>query len=402
MSAALAPLCRISLRPAPVNAALLPADELAYNNRMASHPDVVIIGGGIIGLTTAYFLAREGVRSQVVDRGDLGQEASWAGAGILPPGNPAAARTPFEQLRARSIALMPALSAELRERTGVDNGYLECGGLEILDEGEDAAITEWRCEGIRLALVEGAELRRLEPALAAEFAKACYLPELAQVRNPRHLKALIAGCQFAGVTLQPDCAVLGFERQGPCVTAAQTARGPLHAGHFVIAAGSWTEPLLVPLGWRPGVRPVRGQIALLSPAKPLLRRVLMWGARYLVPRSEGLVLAGSTEEDAGFDKRTTAGAICELLALAHTLVPGLATASVERCWAGLRPGTPDGLPFLGPVPGMDNLLVAAGHFRSGIQLAPGTALLLKEHLLGQPLTVPLEPFRLDRPSAFRP
>jgi glycine oxidase len=118
-----------------------------------------------------------------------------------------------------------------------------------------------------------------------------------------------------------------------------------------------------------------------------------------VPRPDGRVLAGSTEEDVGFDKRTTAGAVSDLIRFACGLVPGLATAQVERCWAGLRPGSADGLPFLGPVPGVENLLVAAGHFRAGVQLAPITGLVLKEWILGQPLTVSLTSFRLDRPTA---
>jgi glycine oxidase len=129
--------------------------------------------------------------------------------------------------------------------------------------------------------------------------------------------------------------------------------------------------------------------------------VLLWGSRYLVPRPDGRVLVGSTEEDVGFEKRTTAAAIAELLLLASHLVPGLASAHVERCWAGLRPGSPDGLPFLGAVPGFDNLFVAAGHFRAGIQLSPATALVMKELLLGQAPTLPMEPFRLDRSGATR-
>jgi glycine oxidase len=128
----------------------------------------------------------------------------------------------------------------------------------------------------------------------------------------------------------------------------------------------------------------------------------MSGAEYLVPRADGRILVGSTEEEAGFEKRTTAEAIQHLLALATTLVPGLAGAQVERCWAGLRPGSPDGRPFLGPVPGLSNLFVAAGHFRAGIQLSPATALVMKEVLLGNPASIPLEPFRLERlPSSSR-
>src|SRR5438093_3429877 len=169
--------------------------------------DLAIIGGGVICLTTAYFLAREGVRVIVVDKGDFGQEASWAGAGILPPGNPASARTPFDQLRAHSVSLFPALSAELRERTGIDNGYVRCGGLEFAGAAEHAE-QEWCGEGVVCDTVREPELHRLEPALSSALTTACHLPDLAQVRNPRHLKALIAGCHQLGVRLRPGCPVI--------------------------------------------------------------------------------------------------------------------------------------------------------------------------------------------------
>jgi glycine oxidase len=366
---------------------------------MSERPDVLILGGGIIGLTTAYFLAREGVQVEVVDKGDFGQEASWAGAGILAPGNPDRARTPADRLRAHSAALFPELSAELRERTGIDNGHLRCGGLEFAGAGDESAAEEWDREGIAFELLGENDVSRLEPGVASRLGKAYHLPDMAQVRSPRHVKALLAGCRSVGVRLTPGCPVHGFERRGERVTAARTDRGPLPAGRFLVATGAWTESLLDQLGWRPGIRPVRGQIALLNTGTPLFRRVLLRGTRYLVPRPDGRVLVGSTEEDVGFEKHTTARAIGDLLGLACTLVPALAEAPVERCWAGLRPGSPDGLPFLGPVPGIDNLFVAAGHFRSGIQLSPGTALVMKETLLEQPTTIPLEPFRLDRTPA---
>ncbi|HZT82147.1 MAG TPA: glycine oxidase ThiO [Gemmataceae bacterium] len=366
---------------------------------MARDPEVLVIGGGVIGLTVAYFLAREGVAVEVVDRGDFGQEASWAGAGILPPRDPAHAADPYDLLRAHGSALFPALSAELRERTGLDNGYRRCGGLEFAVDGGLTA-TEWRGEGIACEELDEQGLHRLEPALAPGLARAIHLPDLAQVRNPRHLKALLAGCASCGVKLRPGCPVHAFERQGERITGLQTGVGRLAAGRFVVAAGAWSDALLEQVGFRPGIHPVRGQIALLNTAAPLVQRVLCQGKRYLVPRPDGRVLVGSTEEDAGFDKRTTAGAIADLLRFACSLVPRLASAPVERCWAGLRPGSPDEMPFLGPVPGCDNLFVAAGHYRAGIQLSPVTGLVMKELLLGQPLTVPLGPFRLDR-AAFR-
>jgi glycine oxidase len=365
---------------------------------MTQRPDILILGGGVIGLTTALFLARDGARVEVLDKGDFGQESSWAGAGILPPGDPGHAHTPFDQLRAHSVALFPTLSAELREQTGVDNGYLRCGGLEFLGECSEAAAHEWRSEGVEAEELDSAALGRLEPALAPDLGTALHLPGMAQVRNPRHLQALLAGCAAQGVALRPGCPAFGFAVQGAQVRAVHTAAGLREAGRYLLTAGAWSEPLLEQVGWRPGIHPVRGQIVLLSSA-PLVRRILLWGSRYLVPRPDGRVLVGSTEEQVGFDKRTTAEAVGELLRLACALVPALAEAHLERCWAGLRPGSPDGLPFLGPVPGLDNLFVAAGHFRAGIQLSPGTGQVMKELLLGQPPAVSLAPFRLDRAGA---
>jgi glycine oxidase len=362
---------------------------------MSSRPDVMILGGGVIGLTCAYFLAREGVSVEVVDKGDFGQEASWAGAGILVPGSKHHARTPGELLHAHGVAVFPALSAELREKTGIDNGYLRCGGLEIVRPGEPVT-REWRGEGVDFEVLDERALRRLEPMLAAKGIGTVYhLPDMAQIRNPRHLKALLAACAAVGVKLLPNCPIHGFDRAGDSVTAVRTNRESRVAGKYLMATGAWSDGLLDPLGIRLGIHPVRGQIAMLNTRTPRIRRVVMLGKRYMVQRPDGRLLVGSTEEDVGFDKNTTAGAIADLLQFACSLVP-LSDAALERCWAGLRPASPDGLPYLGPVPGLTNLYVAAGHFRSGIQMSPATGLLVKELLLGQPTTLPVEPFRLDR------
>jgi glycine oxidase len=363
---------------------------------MEASGDVLIVGGGVIGLTTAWFLARAGARVTLVDKGDLAQESSWAGAGILPADSLAHARTPLEQLRAHSVALFPALSAELRELTGIDNGYCRCGGLEFLRPLGEAAAEEWHAEGMKLERLEPPALAQLEPALAPGLGAALLLPDMGQLRNPRHLQALQVACAQRGVRFRPGCPVLDFARTGQRIVAVETPAGRLAADRFLLTAGAWSDPLLDKLGWRPGIQPVRGQMVLLRCEAPPVRRVLLWGSRYLVPRLDGRVLVGSTEEHAGFDKRTTAQAVADLIGLAVQLVPALGEAPVERCWAGLRPGSPDGLPYLGPVPGWDNVFVAAGHFRAGIQLSPATALVMKECLLNEPLTVPLEAFRLDR------
>jgi glycine oxidase len=365
---------------------------------MATHPDVLILGGGVIGLSCAYFLARAGVRVEVVDKGDFGQEASWAGAGVLPPTSVAHSQTPHELLRAHGIAMFPALSDELRQRTGSDNGYRVCGGLEFVPAEGDAT-KEWHGDGTRYERLDGKGLHDLEPALSPHVKQAHFLPDMAQLRNPRHVKALLAGCESYDVQLRAGCPTHGFERQGERITAVRTGLGPITADRFLIAAGAWSDGLLEQVGFRPGIHPVRGQIALLNTGAPRIHRILCQGKRYMVPRPDGRILVGSTEENTGFDKRTTAGAIADLLSFASSLVPSLAGAHLERCWAGLRPGTADDLPVLGPVPGVANLFVAAGHFRSGIMLSPSTALVMKELLLGEPLTVSLEPFRVDRFAA---
>jgi glycine oxidase len=371
---------------------------------MAQHADVLIVGGGVIGLTTAWYLAGEGVAVTLAERGEIGRQASWAGAGILPPADLGQARSPIDRLRAHSVRLYPGLSAQLREQTGIDNGYVACGGLELLDPDVPAALLpseEWHGEGVPCERLDRAGLHRREPALAPDLDRGVWIPGVAQVRNPRHLKALQAGCAARGVRLLPGWPVERLVSDGSRIAAFEGPAGRLAAGQVLLAAGAWTAQLLRQAGRSPDIRPIRGQMVLFATGRPGVRPVLMQGKRYLVPRTDGRVLAGSTEEDVGFDARATGGGIAGLIAFATRLVPALAEATLETCWAGLRPGSPDEVPYLGRVPGWDNLHVASGHFRAGLQLSPATGLVMAQHLLGVPTLLPLEPFALDRPGAER-
>jgi glycine oxidase len=353
---------------------------------MTNHPDVTIIGGGIIGLTCAYFLAKEGLCVELFDRGELGQEASWAGAGIIPPGNPAGAATPLDRLRAIGSVRFPNLTSELRELTHLDNGYRRCGGIEFFDQNPDPILELWQQEGIRFEPLNREQLRRLEPAVEGVPGQPYLLPDCAQVRNPWHLRALIAACEQVGVILH---------RNTP-LTAAEV----VNARRCLIAAGAWSDAVLGATVSRLQVYPVRGQIVLLKPRVPLISRVLMVGKRYLVPRADGQVLIGSTEEpEAGFEKANTAQAVSDLISFACGLVPALATAELVKCWSGLRPGTADGLPYIGRVPDQENLFIATGHFRAGVQLSLGTAQAITELLMGRPTCVPLAAFAVGRPPA---
>jgi glycine oxidase len=363
--------------------------------------DVLIIGGGVIGLSIAYELAGQGTAVTVLEQSQFGREASWAGAGILPPGNPEGAVTPEARLRGHSHVLWPRWSADLRETTGIDNGYRVSGGLEVVPHGGDISqldddLAFWRSEGLPVEKLSSEELRRREPALHPEIRAAYRLPGMAQVRNPRHLKALLAGCAARNVRLIAGQPVVGFERRGQRIAAVRTPAGAHAAGTFCVAGGAWSRQLLAAAGCEIAVEPVRGQIVLLS-AQPLpFRHILNCGPRYLVPRPDGRILIGSTEEHAGFEKQNTAAAVSELIDFAVHVVPALAGARFEQAWSGLRPGSPDGLPYLGRVPGTENLYVAAGHFRSGLQMSPGTGLVMRQLILGQEPAFSLEGFGCER------
>jgi glycine oxidase len=371
--------------------------DVCYKESMNSRGDVIILGGGVIGLTTAYFLAKEGASVLVCDQGRVGMESSWAGAGILPPSDPDQAQFPLDRLRALSGQLFPALSQELRDRTGIDNGFVRCGGLEFSCNDEDTQSDEWHGLGVRTDVLSEEDAVDLEPAIAPDLGQATHVPGMAQLRNPRHLQALRAAClDTKNVVFQEETAALGFVVEKNRIKGVRTSNEGITGDAFLLATGAWTDRLLEPLGCRLNIQPVRGQIALVNPGTVLFRHILIWGSRYLVPRLDGRVLIGSTEEHAGFVKNTTAEGIRGLLDLGIRLVPKLAGAALEKTWAGLRPGSPDGLPFLGVVPDMENLYVAAGHFRAGIQLSPGTGLLLTQMILGKPLSMPMDAFRLDR------
>lgn len=369
-----------------------------------SAPDVVVIGGGVIGLSIAYVLSREGVRSTVLDRGGLGQGASWAGAGMIPPHCERITTSPTTELRSWSALLYPEWSASLLAETGIDNGYRRNGGVDVaLTEAEEtdlkAAAGRWRSERIVFERLAPADFTRVEPALAPTARAVYFLPDRAQIRNPRHLKALAAALEARGVDLRPGRAVLGFETAGESVVAVRTEGGAIPCGRVVMAAGAWTAGLLDGLGVHAPTPPLKGQIVLLRDDRRPLRRVVEHGKNYLVPRDDGRILIGATEEDAGFDTRTTDEARRDLLAAAHRLCPILAEAEVERAWAGLRPGSIDSRPYLGPAPKLGNVIVATGHKRAGLQLAPATAELIADLVLDRTPRIDLASYRLDRPPS---
>ncbi len=368
--------------------------------------DCLILGGGVIGLSIAYELACSGARVRIIDRRQAGSEASWAGAGILPPANQQTAVHPLEQLRGLSHALHPVWAERLREETGIDNGYRRCGGLYLARSvGEAASLHALAASladvEIEMCRITATDVAALEAALAplaqsGELAAAYRLPDEAQLRNPWHLQALIAACRSRQVQIDDDVEATGFHVRGDRIHAVITTAGELQANCYCLTTGAWTFALLEKLGVETGILPIRGQIVLFHAQRPLFTHVLNEGPRYLVPRDDGRVIVGSTEEEVGFNHQTTDEEIGELTELARRIVPDLREAVVEKTWAGLRPGTFDGFPYLGAIPRLSNGFVAAGHFRSGLHLSPGTARVMSQLLQGQQAEIDLTPFRVGR------
>jgi len=364
--------------------------------------DCLIIGGGVIGLSLAYELSARGQRVKLIDRGEPGREASWAGAGILPPANRATATEPLDQLAALSLELHGDWAARLQAETGIDNGFRRCGALYVARTEVDRATlietaTTQQQAAIEFRALSGDELARVEPALdAATLRGTWFAPGECQIRNPRHLKALVAACHARGVEIITGVETHDFETSEGRIVSAVTSGGRIEAGSFCVANGAWSRRLLSRLGIEVPLKPIRGQIVLLATRGREIRHIVNEGDRYLVPRDDGYVLVGSTKEDAGFDKRPTAGGTGGLLQLAIELAPVLASARIERCWAGLRPATADELPLIGRMPGLANAYVATGHYRSGLTLSTGTAVTLAQVIEGNVSMVPLEAFRPDR------
>jgi glycine oxidase len=363
--------------------------------------DVAIVGGGVIGLSVAYELAREGISATVLDTGPLGRAASWAGAGMIAPEADRPPSTPMIALRDLSVRLHPEWARALKEETGIDNGYRKSGGLDVaFTHEEDTDLRglagRWREEGVAFERLEPRDFGRVETALSPQLRIVYFLPDRAQLRNPWHLRALIQACSQRGVSLHPYCGVVGFKTDRERVTAVETVDGPVDCQWVVAAAGPWSEGILDRLGLRVPTPPVKGQIALLHTVRPMIARIIEHGSNYLVPRDDGRILVGSTEEYAGFDTSTTNEAIERLIAEAKRLCPCLAEARVEQTWAGLRPGSIDTRPYLGVAPGFENLVVATGHKRAGLQLSTGTAVLVADLILGRKPRIDLTPFRVAR------
>ncbi len=369
----------------------------------ASMRDVAIIGGGIMGSAVALRLAQRGVPVTVIERGIPGAEASSAAAGILGPQMEAEGPGPLLELGLQSRALYPTLAAELRELTGIDVGYDRSGVLSVaFDEAGEAALQarrEWQvARGLRVEPLSGEEARKLEPAIGSSVRAALAFPDDAQVVARDLVRAFSQAAAAAGARFTTGRYVRRVRIEKGRATGVELDGETLSAGAVVVAAGSWSG-LVEGAGLSPAaVRPARGQLVSIETRPPLFRHVVTAPGGYLVPRRDGTVVAGSTVEMVGFHKQVTVGGLADILTLARTLIPGLADAPVTGTWSNFRPYTEDHLPVLGPTP-VEGLVLATGHYRNGILLAPITAQVIAELVATGRTSMDLSPFRVQRFTA---
>ena len=356
--------------------------------------DVLVIGAGAIGLLTARELRLAGADVTVLERGEPARESSWAGGGIVSPLYPWRYADAVTALAAWSQAHYPALCAALRETSGIDP-ELERSGLLIDAPAETAAAQAWAvAHAVKLEHVSRDAVRRLEPGLADPPEVALWLPDVANVRNPRLAKALLADVTGRGVRVLTGQAVQRFVVSGDRVTAIETTQDRFEADAVAVCAGAWSGDLLGPLGLRPDIRPVKGQMILFRAEPGAVRTIHLSEDRYAIPRRDGRVLFGSTLEHTEFDKAVTSEARDELWQIATARFPALRDVEVERHWAGLRPFSPSGIPYIGRHPALANLYVNAGHFRNGIVLGPASARLAADLVLGRAPAVDPAPYSL--------
>jgi glycine oxidase len=348
--------------------------------------DVVVIGGGIVGCACAYELARAGARVDLLEYGKTGMQATNAAAGMLAPLIESSGPGPMLEFGLRALREYPDLVDELAP-TGVDVEFRPHGILKV-------AVTEpgvlelrrrfaWqRGQGLPVDWLDGATCRELEPRLSRRVTAGIFSSSEGGVNNQMLSLAIERAAAALGATLHNQTPATGFVTSGRRITAVRLGGDAFACDYVVLAAGARSGQIARKLRASVPVLPVRGQMVALGGMSAPIRHIVWGPDGYLVPRANGLVFAGATVEDVGFRRRTTKAGLAAMRAMARALVPQLGAATVQFAWAGLRPGTPDALPIIGPVPGWDNLIAATGHFRNGILLGPLTGKVVAAGMAG--------------------
>ncbi len=359
-------------------------------------PDCIIIGGGVIGMLCARELAGEGLKVTLLDKGQTGQESTWAGGGILSPLHPWRYPDAVSAMARWSQAHYPSFVEALKIETGVDPEWVQSGVLVLDPEDIEGALAWGKKWQTQIELLSADQAASCEPALAARSTDAVWLPKLAQARNPRMGRALTESLYRRRVDVREHCAVTDLEIVDGQIRGVNTTEGLLRAERVILAAGAWSPQLTDSLQTTIKVLPVRGQMLVFRAPKGLVTRIVLDGPRYVIPRLDGRVLAGSTVEFVGFNKDTTVDARKDLHVAAIDLIPALTDCEIEHHWAGLRPGSPNGVPYIGEHPEISGLFINTGHYRNGLGLAPAAVHLLLDLMLDRPPILPPEDYALGQ------
>jgi glycine oxidase len=362
---------------------------------------VIIVGGGVIGLSIAHHLLSRGIKSIVVERGPFAKEASWAGAGYLDLRAAAQVGGAYFDLCRLSFDLFPPWVERIEKESGLSCELLESGSLDLAfddkdEEGIRALDKKLKKHGLEGQWLTGPEVHKVEPGLSERVQAAFRLKQTRQVRPPRLTRALLRSLQTQGVVLRELEMVQSFLAKGRTIFGVKTNKETLEADAVVLATGAWTGLFGEKFKRVIPIKPIRGQ-ALLYQSKPeFLSHILFSPLAYLVPRIDGRIYVGSTLEEVGFDKTTTSSGLELLKRGALRALPGLSEVLMDDSWAGLRPGSPDGWPFLGKFPDWEGVWLAAGHFTHGLLLSAATGELIAQDILGEKPSVDLGPFVLGR------
>lgn len=349
-----------------------------------------------MGLLTARELYTAGATVTIIDKGFLGQESSWAGGGILLPLYPWRQKPAITHLVKQSMGLYPVLAAELLEETGIDPEWNPCG-LLITKNPDITAALAW-CNHNKIAFEEAEQQLA---GLSTTPLHPLFLPTIAQIRNPRLIKSLKQDLLQKGVRLLENCQLSSINLENNKVNSIATSMGNLPINQLIISAGAWTSELMTQFfptirDNKPQISPVKGQMLLFAAKPDTLPTMVLDGGHYLIPRLDGHILAGSTIEANTFNKTTTPEAQDQISDFALQLLPALKDCPLVKHWAGIRPGTPCGVPYIDRHPEISNLSINAGHFRNGLAMAPASAQLMVDLLLDRPNSVDPQPYRLDR------
>lgn len=361
---------------------------------MTLHTDILIIGGGISGLLTARELRLAGRDVTIIDKSLAGRESSWAGGGILLPIYPWRQPSAISDLVINSLEKYPALNQELLQATGIDPELSECGMLICKNPDLEDAVSWCRQRGIDYQTPPAERLAGLQTTLRQPL----WLPEIGQIRNPRLLKSLKVYLLQLGVTFVENTEIRRIEVTKRRIIQMETRQQSFAPKELIVSTGAWTAnflqeylpnaSLILP------ITPIKGQMLLFDAQPDTLPHMILDGDEYLIPRRDGKILAGSTVEAAGFDKSTTREARDKLYQFATELFPVLKQYPVSHHWAGLRPGTPQGIPYIGRHPEFDNLSINVGHFRNGLVMGPASARLLADLILERPTALDPTPYAL--------